>query len=594
MIRNSIRNKLIVFLLAATIMPISTSIVITYYFTKQAVSNETIQSNSNLIYQGKTNIMNYLKAIEQNSLNVYNDNTLYTIIYNGDTDYLSYNETVRGLQTIANSVKEIKQIYLYMAKSNRSILISQGNPNRNDSPGPKYQPEMNNAEVKLQPTHWNHDYKVGSLFYFPPTTVVTMHRTLLNSLTQERLGILSIDFSIEVIKSISEQLYTLGQDEFYILDNDGAVIYSTNPKEWGQVLQEPWVDHLLSMPESSGSFEWKSKPFTGIHIYDRMSTPYMEWTLVKRIPYEHLYKNARDLTKINTLIFILFMVVVISATLYISFRFTSPIKNLMGYISKIQSGNMQVDIQVTSNDEIGILARRFRMMMQTINNLIEREYKLDIANKTNQLKALQAQINPHFLYNGLQSIGTLALQHQAPKIYSLISSLARMMRYNMNTNETLVPLRQEIDHIKSYLELQMQRFEDELDVTFQVTEQTLDILIPKMILQPLVENYFKHGFDPREKKGALLIAGEITEDNQLKLIVEDNGRGIDPKQLIILQKQLSLQPDEIAETSESIGLLNVHLRLQLYFQGASMKLDPCYPTGVRVTLVIPNTQQISS
>ncbi|MCR8633370.1 cache domain-containing sensor histidine kinase [Paenibacillus radicis (ex Xue et al. 2023)] len=394
MIRNSFRNKLIVFLLAATIMPISTSIVITYYFTKQAVSNETIQSNSNLIYQGKTNIMNYLKAIEQNSLNVYNDNTLYTIIENGDTDYLSYNETVRGLQTIVNSVKEIKQIYLYIAKNNRSILISQGNPNRNDGPGPKYQPEMDNAELKLQPTHWNHDYKVGSLFYLPQTTVVTMHRTLLNSLSQKRLGILSIDFSIEVIKSICQQLYTLGQDELYILDNDGAIIYGPNPEQWGQVLHEPWVDHLLSMPDSSGSFEWTSKPFTGIHIYDRMSTPYMEWTLVKRIPYEHLYKNARDLTKINALIFILFMVIVISATLYISFKFTTPIKNLMGYISKIQSGNMQVDIQVTSNDEIGILARRFRMMMQTINNLIEREYKLDIANKTNQLKAFRRKLIP--------------------------------------------------------------------------------------------------------------------------------------------------------------------------------------------------------
>ncbi|MDF2958763.1 MAG: integral rane sensor signal transduction histidine kinase [Paenibacillus sp.] len=592
MIRNSFRNKLIVFLLAATIIPISTSIVITYYFTKETVSNETVQSNSNLIYQAKTNLMNYLKIIEQNSLSVYNDTQLYTIIENGDSDYLSNNEIFRGLQTITNSVKEIKQTYLYMAKSDRSFLISGRNPLRNEGPGPKFQPEMGNADVVMQPTHWNHDYKTGSLFYLPPTTVITMHRAILNSLTQEKLGFLSIDIGIEVIRSICEQLYIQGQDELYIIDNNGAVIYSTNQEEWGQILQDPWVDHLLSIPDTAGSFEWKSKQFDGIHIYDRMSTPYMEWTLVKRIPYEHLYKNARDLTKINSLIFIMFMVVVISATLYISFRFTSPIKNLLGYISKIQTGNMQVDIQVTSSDEIGILARRFRLMMQTINNLIEREYKLDIANKTNQLKALQAQINPHFLYNSLQSIGTLALQHQAPKIYSLISSLAKMMRYSMNTNETLVPLRQEIDHLKSYLELQMQRFENELDVSIQVSAQTLDIPIPKMILQPLVENYFKHGFDPRERKGELLITGLITENDVLRLAVEDNGKGIGPDQLLNLQKQLKLHPDESGEQSGSIGLINVYLRLQLYFQGASMKLEPCYPTGIRVTLEIPLEQQI--
>ncbi|TDG00510.1 cache domain-containing sensor histidine kinase [Paenibacillus piri] len=587
MIRNSIRNKLIIFLLAATIIPISTSIVITYYFTKQSVSSETVLSNSNLIYQGKTNMLNYLKVIEQNSLSVYNDTNLYNIIENGDTDYLSNNEIVRGLQTIANSVKEIKQTYLYMRKSDRAFMIAQGNPHRNEGPGPKYQPDMGAAELKMEPTHPSHDYKSGSLFYIPPTTVITMHRKIFNAVTQENLGSLSIDFDIDVIRSICEQLYTQGQEELYILDNDGKVVYGGNPQEWGHTLQGDWVGHLLSAPATAGSFEWKSEQFAGIHIYDRMRTPYMEWTIVKRIPYNHLYKSARDLTKINTLIFIMFMVVVISATLYISFRFTSPIKNLLGYIGKIQSGNMQVDIRVTSNDEIGILARRFRLMMQTINNLIESEYKLDIANKTNQLKALQAQINPHFLYNALQSIGTLALQHQVPKIYSLISSLAKMMRYSMNTNETLVPLKQEIDHLQSYLELQLQRFENELDVTIHVSRQTLDILIPKMILQPLVENYFKHGFDPRERKGKLRIAGSLTESGGLELVVEDNGKGIDPDRLLRLQKLVSLPPGEIGESSQSIGIINVHLRLQLYFQGATMKLESCDPTGVRVTLVIP-------
>ncbi|MCS7462778.1 sensor histidine kinase [Paenibacillus doosanensis] len=587
MIRNSIRNKLIVFLLAATIVPIATSIIITYFFTKHSVSQETVVSNSNLIYQGKTNIMNYLKVIEQSSLSVYNDTTLYNIIESGDTDYISTSEIFRGVQAIANSVKEIKQAYLYIAKTNRSFMIAQGNPGRNEGPGPKYIPEMNGAEVRLEPTHISHDYRMGGLFYVPPATVVTMHRSIRNALTQQELGFLSIDFSVDVIRSICEQLYTPGQEELYILDRNGTVIYGTDRETWGKALDEDWVRHLLAMPEDKGSFEWKSKPFSGIHIYERMTSPYMEWTLVKRIPYENLYKNARELTQINTMIFSLFLIVVIFATLYISFKFTAPIKNLIGYIGKIQTGDMQVDIQVTSHDEIGILARRFRQMMQTINNLIVSEYKLDLANKTNQLKALQAQINPHFLYNSLQSIGTLALQHQAPKIYSLLSSLAKMMRYSMNTNETLVPLKQEIAHVKSYLELQMQRFENELTVSFEIDEETLDRTVPKMILQPLAENYFKHGFDPREKTGRLLITGSITQDNRLRLTVEDNGRGIDPDTLARLRRQLSKHPDIASEPAESIGLLNVRSRLALYYPGTAMKIEPCSPSGVRIVLLIP-------
>lgn len=587
MIRNSIRNRLIIFLLAATIIPISTSMVITYFFTKQSISGETIASNSNLIYQGKTNIMNYLKVIEQNSLSVYNDTTLYKIIESGDSDYLSISEISRGLQTLFNSVKEIRQTYLYIAKSDRSFSILLGNPLRNEGQADKYHPDMRNTEVRLEPTHLIHDYKMGGIFYLPPSSVITLHRSIRNALTQQELGILSIDFSADVIRSISEQLYTPGQDELYILDSDGTVVYGTDPATVGHVLHEEWVDHLLAMPDNKGSFEWKSKPFSGIHIYERMSTPYMNWTLVKRIPYESLYKNARELTKINTLIFSLFLIVVISATLYISFRFTAPIKNLIGYINKIQTGNMQVDIQVNSNDEIGILARRFRLMMQTINNLILSEYKLDLANKTNQLKALQAQINPHFLYNSLQSIGTLALQHQAPKIYSLLSSLAKMMRYSMNTNETIVPLKQELDHVKSYLQLQMQRFENDLSVSFEVGDNTLDIEVPKMILQPLVENYFKHGFDPREKSNRMLVAGKLTDNRLLQLIVEDNGKGMAAEQLVKLQKQLNKHISAEAEPSESIGLLNVSSRLRLYFPGAMMSVEACHPTGLKVTITIP-------
>ncbi|MFE5318681.1 sensor histidine kinase [Paenibacillus sp. NPDC056579] len=587
MIRNSIRNKLIVFLLVATIIPIGTSIVISYFFTKQSITNEAVKNNSNLIFQGKANIINYLRVIEQNSLSVYNDAVLYSIIEDGDTDYLSTSEIFRGMLTIANSIKEIKQTYLYIASSNRSFLISQGNPGRNEGSSDKYHPDMGSSVVRLEPTHLSHDYKMGSLFYVPPSTVITLHRSIRNALTQQELGILSIDFSIDVIASISKQLYTLGEEELYILDKEGTVVYGSDPSLWGKVLNEDWVNYLRELPDGKGSFEWKSKSFAGMHIYERMETPYMDWTLVKRIPYESLYKNARELTMINTIISSLFLVIVITATLFISFRFTAPIKNLIGYINKIQTGNMHVDIQVSSNDEIGILARRFRIMMQTINELIMSEYKLDIANKTNQLKALQAQINPHFLYNSLQSIGTLALQHQAPKVYSLLSSLAKMMRYSMNTNETQVPLKQEIDHVKSYLELQMQRFENELTVSYKVSPDTLNIHVPKMILQPLVENYFKHGFDPSEKTGTLYIAAAITGNGELELVVEDNGKGIEPELLSKLQRRLGQRPELPVDPTESIGLVNVSSRLQLYYPGASMKLEAAEPSGVRITLTIP-------
>jgi two-component system sensor histidine kinase YesM len=591
LIRSSIRNKLIVFLLAATIVPISTSIIITYFFTKQTVSGEAVISNSNLIHQAETNILNYLKVVEQSSLTVYNDTVLYTIIENGDTDYLSNNEVTRGLQTIANSVKEIKQTNLYMTANHRSVLLYRGLTARSEGAKPEYRPDIQGTDVYVEPTHISHDYQSGKLFYAPPSTVITMHRTIRNALTQQELGTLSIDIGLDVIRAICEQLFAQGEEQLFILDKKGTVIYGPDPAYLGTVLHEEWVNQLSALPETSGSFETKSKQFAGVLIYERMTTPYLEWTLVKQIPNERLYKSARELTKINALIFSLFLIVVITATLFISFRFTAPIKSLLGYMSSIQSGNMQVDIQVTSQDEIGILARRFRMMMQTINNLIMSEYKLDIANKTNQLKALQAQVNPHFLYNALQSIGTLALQHEAPKIYHLLSALAKMMRYSMNTSEGIVTIKQELDHVKSYLQLQLQRFENELTVRYDIEESVTSLHIPKMMLQPLVENYFKHGFDHRSPDNLLTIECSWIENGLIaRIIIEDNGKGMSLLRFDALYSQLKHGSDPFESSDSSkIGLYNVKSRLQLYFNGkATMLLELPTDGGFRVVLLIPH------
>jgi two-component system, sensor histidine kinase YesM len=589
MIRGSIRNKLILFLLVATILPISTSIWITYFFTKSNITDETVQHNSNLIYQGKANLENYLNILNQTSLTVYNDIDFYRAIENKTRSYIESNEIVRGVQRISGSLREIHQVYLYVNGTNSAYSSVQRIPLRSEGPEPKYKPTVAKSEVRLESTHTSHGYGMSG-WYTPTASVITLHRSVTSALSMEEVATLSIDVSLDVISSIGEQLYAQGEEEFFILDQQGQVVYSSESALMGTNLTDQWVQHLLSLGNAKGSFEWNNHEFKGIHIYERMETPYMNWTIVKRIPFDTLYQNARRMTEINTLILLFFLIVVIVATLYISFRFTAPIKQLLRYINQIQSGNMQVDIHPMSNDELGILARRFRLMMQRINSLIMEEYRLELANKTNQLKALQAQINPHFLYNSLQSIGTLALQHNAPKVYTLLSTLAKMMRYSMNTSETMVPLRSELEHVKAYLQLQLQRFEDELDVVYEL-DPSVDLLpVPKMILQPIVENYFKHGFDPSLGRGRIrIVTRNIEEEELLHIIIEDNGKGLSEEEMSTLQQRLIRLED--VEQEDSIGLLNVMLRLQLYYNNeVKVKLTKNEPAGLRVLLLIPSQQ----
>jgi two-component system, sensor histidine kinase YesM len=279
----------------------------------------------------------------------------------------------------------------------------------------------------------------------------------------------------------------------------------------------------------------------------------------------------------------------VAATVIISVRMTSPIGEMIGYINRIELGNMDVDIRVRGNDELSSLARRFKSMMHTINELFVREYRLEVANKTNELKALQAQINPHFLNNALQSIGHVALQQGNRQVYSLIASLGKMMRYGMNTNETIVPLKEEMDYVKTYLKLQKLRFREQFQQQIECAPEAEAILVPKMILQPIVENYFKHGFQGVESEGLIVVKCTISDDGQtLRIEVSDNGSGIEDEKLADLRSRLSGSQPVLSERGDFIGLVNVVSRLKLYYRNnAEMSVDQVDPQGFRVSLSIP-------
>ncbi|MFH5185868.1 sensor histidine kinase [Paenibacillus sp. TAB 01] len=595
MTRSSLRFKLIVLLLIATIAPITASIWVTNAYTKQTVRENALRENSNLLYQGKQNLINYMNSLNETSLIMYKDASFIGLTTSGFDSYSTEAEIFRILQLISRQ-KDVFQVYMHINEraqgSLNSFLMIQEFLKRgiqaNDE-ALKHIVEMpsDSYEAVMEPTHMSDDYGLTQFPYYAQRTVMTMHRIIYRIPSKTPLGILSIDVKLDTLNQLLKQLGNEGED-LYLIDDKGTLLLSTDQDAAaGAPLQKAWIPSVLGSSEERGSLEAEK----GIEIYEKLTTPYLSWYLVKQIPYEHLYQGARDLTRIHMVIIGILLVVVTVLTLLISVRFTRPIKQLLGYIHQIQSGRLDVDIQVDTNDEIGILARRFRMMMQTINDLIKQEYKLNLANKTNQLKALQAQIHPHFLYNSLQSIGTLALQHGAPKVYHLLSALAKMMRYSMNTNETEVSLKQELDHVKAYMQLQLQRFENELEVEYDIEDDTLSLIIPKMLLQPLAENYFKHGFDPRQPHNLLRFRSRRSEDGAfISLIVEDNGKGMPEPELILLREQLDKETAAMKTTEEahSIGLYNVKSRLRLYYnEDADMQLESAQPHGIRITLRIP-------
>jgi two-component system sensor histidine kinase YesM len=587
-IKGSIRNKLILFMLTATIIPIAASILITYSYNKETVKKNSIHENSNLIFQGKTNLMHYLSIIDQATLSAYSDYRVFNILqsgYQGNIDQRS--DLLRAVQLVSRSVSEVAQVHLDLYESGEHFLYVNGRltSSPRELAGSNAEPRpFAGYQSYMEATHPAHDYGVA---YFPKNEsypVFTLHRPIYNVPAVRQLGVMSVDLRLDFLERICTQLYNPQYENLVILDENGTVVYSKLPSEWGSKPAYSWLSQLTG---DDGSFEWKEADFNGMTIYQQMETPFMKWTVVKQIPYSHLYEDARDLTRINAGVYTLFLAIVIVATVIISIRFTAPIQALIAAINKIQAGQLHVEIDSKSNDEIGILARRFRIMMQTLNELILREYALKLANRTNELKALQAQINPHFLNNALQSIGTLALQHQETRIYALIASLGKMMRYQMNTDKTIVPLQQEIDYVKGYLELQQQRFDGKLQVEIEAGPAALAIPVPKMTLQPLVENYFKHGYDSKAG-GRIRLAASLSPEEELRIQVADDGRGMTGVELEALREKLSQEPAAEIGEDGGIGLANVIARIRLYYNPqAVLTVEAPEEGGLRVELYIP-------
>ncbi|MCG7386268.1 sensor histidine kinase [Paenibacillus sp. ACRRY] len=600
----SIRTKLIAFMLIATTLPLLASISMTFIQTKTALREQAVAENKRLIYQASTNLNNYVDNVARASLAVYSDPNFLRNLAKIPGDYRAVAEVYTTLQTIRSAVPDVFQLYLHSFAANQSTLIMSPFPKREErkqaySDTLHGKPGDESPDIWVESAHMSHTYGFKAASADDPArTVITLHRVIKDVPSTERLGVLAIDLNMDTIAAICSRLYDPEKEQIYVVDGQNQIIYQGRSEVSGtDQLRQEASRELDAARTGTGTSRTAAGHFEQEHsmyVYQQMGSTFADWTIIKQIPNETLYARATTLTWNNAMIAIAALLLVIVATLFISIRITGPLKQLMRYMNQIQAGRLHVDIRLKSRDEIGVLARHFRDMMDTVNNLILREYRLEIANKTNQLKALQAQIHPHFLYNTLQSIGTLALQHQGQRVYVLLSSLSKMLRYSMR-DQTRVTLREEAEHARLFLELQQERFGDRLEVQLDFAEDTLRTELPRMTLQPLIENYFKHGADVQPGKGFIRISSRRTSDHWIEIQLENNGPPIPEEKLSEIQEWLRLVHTssglaaQDSDPSESIGLRNVMRRLQLNSppeHTAMLEISNLEPNGVMIKLNI--------
>ncbi|WDH80612.1 sensor histidine kinase [Paenibacillus urinalis] len=271
-------------------------------------------------------------------------------------------------------------------------------------------------------------------------------------------------------------------------------------------------------------------------------------------------------------------------SIFLSHVITRPIKKLIRNIGLVEKGHFEQVEHIRSQDEIGYLSVRFNKMSYELKRLVEKVQQEEIDKAAAEMRALHAQINPHFLYNTLGSVKWIASMQRADKIVEMTEALISMLRYATRSDGTLVSIREELDHISNYITIQNVRYYGSIQMNYEIEADSLDYLMPKMILQPIIENAIFHGFAELEEGGIITIQIQFLGDD-IAIKVHDNGAGMDQE---TIEDLLEMNRTDADDGINGIGVQNVQRRIQLHFgQSYGLQAESILGEGTVFTIMLP-------
>lgn len=382
------------------------------------------------------------------------------------------------------------------------------------------------------------------------------------------VGTLFLDVDIRRISRIFTSVKFSGNEDFYVVDENRNCLYSSDSACIGQKLETEFENTQKQFVVRSRENEY------GLQVIAVMNTA---------VAFSQIY----NVQKIIYLFLGASVAALLAASVYFSRRLTKPMQAMMQEMEKIEKGDFNIQLPVSSGDEIGILSQRFNQMSAALKRYIDQVYVVQIRQKEAELTALKSQIYPHFLYNTLEIIRMAALEEGNQNVPEMIEALAEQIHYLIGPMKDLVPLEKELDIIRKYVYLLNCRIIGKIQLRTQ--EEGLDgIMVPRLILQPIVENAYVHGIKPRGK-GSISVEAHA-EDGNLCISVMDTGVGMDEKALEKLHQLLKSEEPGIKDEYnwQSIGLKNVHDRIcLLYGEKYGVTVTSTVGIGTMVRVMMP-------
>lgn len=318
--------------------------------------------------------------------------------------------------------------------------------------------------------------------------------------------------------------------------------------------------------------EQRKQEMDGISITETKSDFIMQGLLSNGWKYENIISKRylyEDIHKTRSNIYFFIMVtsiIFLAVALMMSSSIGNRIKKLIRKFRRLETGDFTVDVVLTGKDEMVTLETSYNKMLVRLAQVIDQSYVYQLEKKEAQLIALQYQINPHFLYNILEVINSMAATNQSQKVCEVTQNLGKLYRYNMNSsNKHHITLRDEIANVENYVYLQNIQMSDRLKLFYDIEEAAWSCELIQFVLQPIAENSIKHGFAGRSDICCMEITAHITEDHMLNIEITDDGKGIEPDRLKMINQELDSKEDYLYGKKIGIGLRNVHARIRLEY-----------------------------
>lgn len=392
---------------------------------------------------------------------------------------------------------------------------------------------------------------------------------------------IAVYFSEEHLTDILQQNLTSMESVYYIINSRDCIVSASSNGLAGTYFMS--YDTLPEVIEDTREFtvgrilnEDLYMGYQGIHQTD--------WRLVSVIPADSVLKESHQAVYHTFFLYILFAVLACALALLLSRNMASRISRI---VQKMNEYRSQMPVRLENNkdrDEIGQMVDNYNIMVDRIHDLMKEQTETAEKLKVSEVKALQAQINPHFLYNMMDMINWLAQNGQPEKVSIAVQTLSKFYKLTLSKKNITTTIREELNHVSLYVKLQNMRFDDKINFIIDVPDEILDYEIVKLVLQPIVENSIQHGIFEKESKAGDVVITAWMEAGDIIFVISDNGVGIAPQKLAVILEGNGQE----GQTSSNIGIYNTHLRLcYLYGEGYGLHFESTLGSGTEVQLRIP-------